>query len=126
MFRNASSKQRTFLQVEANSLYLKDDTSFWSNESGRFNMMHLDDEHSLQVMGEDLQTSSNVPQIAEQHSGQLSQVFTYGGTPESSSRPALFGGNIRKGMWPWNLDLSISRDALGRTHNNHKVLHHLS
>ena len=29
-------------------------------------------------------------------------------------------------MWPWNLDLSIPRDALGRTHNNHKVLHHLS
>ena len=29
-------------------------------------------------------------------------------------------------MWPWNLDLSIPRDALGRTHNNQKVLHHLS
>ena len=41
-------------------------------------MLHLDDGHPLQVMGEDLQTSSNVPQIAEQHSGQLSQVFTYG------------------------------------------------
>ena len=71
--------------------------SFWPNESGRFNVLHLDDGHSLQVMGEDLQTYSNVPQIAEQHSGQLSQVFTYGGTPGSSSRPALFGGNKRKG-----------------------------
>ena len=29
-------------------------------------------------------------------------------------------------MWPRNLDLSISHDALRRTHNNHKVLHHLS
>ena len=29
-------------------------------------------------------------------------------------------------MWPWNLDLSIPRDALGRIHNNHKVLHHPS
>ena len=30
-------------------------------------------------------------------------------------------------MRPRNLDLSISRDALGRSHNNHKVLvHHLS
>ena len=29
-------------------------------------------------------------------------------------------------MWPRNLDLSISRDALGRTYNNHKVLHRLS
>ena len=28
--------------------------------------------------------------------------------------------------WPRNLDLSISRDTLGRTHNNHKVLLHLS
>ena len=71
--------------------------SFWPNESGRFNVLHLDDGHSLKVMGEDLQTYSNVPQIAEQHSGQLSQVFTYGGTPGSSSRPALFGGNKWKG-----------------------------
>ena len=54
---------------------------FWPNESGRFNVLHLDDGHPLQVMGEDLQTSLNVPQIAEQHSGQLSQVFTYGSTP---------------------------------------------
>ena len=29
-------------------------------------------------------------------------------------------------MWPWNLDLSISHDALGRTYNIYKVLHHLS
>ena len=60
-------------------------------------MLHLDDGHPLQVMGEDLQTSSIVPQIAEQHSGQLSQVFTYGSTPGSSSRPVPFGGNKRKG-----------------------------
>ena len=60
-------------------------------------MLHLDDGHPLQVMGEDLQTSSNVPQIAEQNSGQLSQVFTYGSTPGSSSRPVPFGGNKRKG-----------------------------
>ena len=60
-------------------------------------MLHLDDGHPLQVMGEDLQTSLNVPQIVEQHSGQLSQVFTYGSTPGSSSRPVPFGGNKRKG-----------------------------
>lgn len=97
---NARINERTFLQVETNSLYLKEefgDMSFWPNESGRFNVLHLDDGHPLQVMGEDLQTSSNAPQIAEQHSGQVSQVFTYGGTPGSSSRPALFGGNKRKG-----------------------------
>lgn len=64
--------------------------SFWPNDSGRFNVLHLDDGHPLQVMGEDLQTFSNVPQTAEQHSGQLSQVFTYGGTPGSC-------GNKRKG-----------------------------
>ena len=57
MFRDASSKQRMFLQVEANSLYLKEefgDMSFWLNESERFSVMHLDDGHPLQVMGEDL------------------------------------------------------------------------
>ena len=47
--------------------------SFWPNESGRFNVLHLDDGHSLQVMGENLQTYSNVPQIAEQHSGPLEE-----------------------------------------------------
>ena len=54
---NASSNERTFIQVETNSLYLKEkfgDMSFWTNESGRFNVLHLDDGHPLQVMGEDL------------------------------------------------------------------------
>ena len=63
---NASSNERTFLQVETNSLYLKEefgDMSFWPNESGRFNVLHLDDGHPLQVMGEDLQTSLNARKL---------------------------------------------------------------
>ena len=53
---------------------------------------------SLQVMGEFVQPpSSYAPQVADHHSGQLSQVFSYGANPGSSSRPALFGGNKRKG-----------------------------
>ena len=67
--------------------------SFWPNESGLLNVLHLDDGLPLQSMEEDLQTSSNVPQIAQQHSRQLSQVFTYGSIPGSSSRPVPFGGN---------------------------------
>ena len=46
---------------------------------------------------EDLQTSSNVPLTAEQHSRQLSQVLIYGSTRGSSSRPTQFGGNKWKG-----------------------------
>lgn len=50
---NARINERTFLQVETNSLYLKEefgDMSFWPNESGRFNVLHLDDGHPLQVI----------------------------------------------------------------------------
>ena len=71
--------------------------AFWPNDTGRFNIGHLMDGTSLQVMGEVVQPSSYAPQIAEQHSGQLSQVFSYGVNPGSSSRPALFRGNKRKG-----------------------------
>ena len=56
----------------------------------------LMDGTSLQVMREFVQPSSYAPQIAEQHSGQLSQVFSYEANPGSSSRPAVFGGNKRK------------------------------
>ena len=71
--------------------------AFRPNDAGRFNISHLMDGTSLQVIKEVVQPSSYAPQIAEQHSGQLSQVFSYGVTPGSSSRPALFGGNKRKG-----------------------------
>ena len=73
--------------------------AFWPNDAGRFNIGHLMYGTSLQIMGEVLQPSSNsyAPQIAEQQSGQLSQVFSYGANPGNSSRPALFGGNKRKG-----------------------------
>ena len=71
--------------------------AFWPNDTGRFNIGHLMDGTSLQVMGEVVQPSSYAPQIAEQHSGQLSQVFSYGVNPGSSSTPALFRGNKRKG-----------------------------
>ena len=44
---------------------------------------------------------SKIPQIAEQHTGQLSQLLTYGGSltdPQaSSSSPPLFGNARRKG-----------------------------
>lgn len=75
--------------------------TYWPTDSGRFNVMHLNDGSCLLVMGEDLaHPTSNIPQIAEQHSGQLSQVFSYGGPPAgsqaSSSRAPLFGGARRK------------------------------
>ena len=71
--------------------------AFLPNDAGRFNIGHLKDGTSLQVMGEFVEPSSYTPQIAEQHSGQLIQVFSYGVNPGSSSRPQLFGGNKRKG-----------------------------
>ena len=95
------------LQAEANSLYLKDEfgvMSYWPNHSGRFNAIHLMDGSSLQVIGEDL-ASSQTPQIAEQHSGQLRQVFSYGiphgipqgGSQTNSTRSQPFSGARRKG-----------------------------
>ena len=49
--------------------------SFRPNDAGRFNISHLMDGTSLQVIKEVVQPSPYAPQIAEQHSGQLSQVF---------------------------------------------------
>ena len=104
--------------------------AFWPNDAGRFNIGHLMDGTSLQVMGEFVQPSSYAPQIAEQHSGQLSQVFSCGVNPGSSSMPALFSGNKRKGgavvkvihaEMTQNGKGSPSFSALGQTYLNINV-----
>ena len=76
--------------------------TYWPTDSERFDDLHLDDGSSLLVMGEDLTNSpSNIPQIAEQHTGPLSHLLTYGGSLTGSqasfSRPPLFGNARRKG-----------------------------
>lgn len=70
--------------------------TYWPTDSGRFNVLHLDDGSSLLIMGEDLTNSpSNISQIAEQQKAQLSHLLTYDGSltgcQASSSRPLLFG-----------------------------------
>ena len=74
--------------------------------------------------------SSYSPQIAEQHSGHLSEVFSYGVNPGSSSRPALLGGNKRKGgvlvkvihaEMTQNGKGSLSFSELGQTYLNINV-----
>ena len=82
-------------------------------------------------MGEFVQPpSSYSPQIAEQHSGHLSEVFSYGVNPGSSSRPALLGGNKRKGgvlvkvihaEMTQNGKGSLSFSELGQTYLNINV-----
>ena len=74
--------------------------TYWPTDSERFDDLHLDDGSSLLVMGEDLTNSpSNIPQIAEQHTGPLSHLLTYGGSLTGSqasfSRPPLFGKTKR-------------------------------
>ena len=105
--------------------------AFWPNDAGRFNIDHLMDGTSMQVMGEFVQPpSSYSPQIAEQHSGHLSEVFSYGVNPGSSSRPALLGGNKRKGgvlvkvihaEMTQNGKGSLSFSELGQTYLNINV-----
>ena len=105
--------------------------TFWPNDAGRFNIGHLMDGTSMQVMGEFVQPpSSYSPQIAEHHSGHLSEVFSYGVNPGSSSRPALFGGNKRKGgvlvkvihaEMTQNGKGSLSFSELGQTYLNINV-----
>ena len=100
-----ANEENCMSQVETNSLYVRKEfgvTKCWPTKSGRFHVLHLDDRSSLLVMGEDLTNSpSNIPQIAEQHTEQLSQLLTYGGSltgPQtSSSKPPLFGNARRKG-----------------------------
>ena len=104
--------------------------AFLPNDAGRFNIGHLKDGTSLQVMGKFVEPSSYAPEIAEQHSGQLIQVFSYGVNPGSSSRPALFGGNKRKGgvlvkvihaEMTQNGKGSLSFSELGQTYLNINV-----
>ena len=76
--------------------------TYWPTDSERFDVLHLDDGSSLLVMGEDFTNSpSNIPQIADQHKGQLSHLLTYGGSltgsQASSSRTPLFGNARQKG-----------------------------
>ena len=100
-----ANEENCIFQVETNSLYLREefgDMTYWPTDSGRFDVLHLDDKSSLFVVWKDLTNSlSNIPQIAEQHTGQLSQLLTYGGSltgPQaSSSRPPLFGNARRQG-----------------------------
>ena len=100
-----TNEENCISQVETNSLYLREefgDMTYWPTDSERFDVLHLDDGSSLLVMGEDFTNSpSNIPQIAEQHKGQLSHLLTYGGSltgsQASSSRPPLFGSARRKG-----------------------------
>ena len=94
-----ASGKNCISQVKTNSLYLKEEfgeMTYWPTDSERFNILHLDDGSSLLVRGEDLTNSpSNIPQIAEQYTGQLSHLLTYGGSltgsQARSSRPLLFG-----------------------------------
>ena len=65
-----ANEENCISQVETNS---SGDMTYWPADSGsgRFNVLHLDDGSSHLVMGEDLTNSpSNIPQIAEQHTGQ--------------------------------------------------------
>ena len=100
-----ANEENCISQVETNSLYLREefgDMTYWPTDSERFNVLHYDDGSPLLVMEKDLTNSpSNIPQIAEQHTGQLSHLLTYGGSltgsQGSSSRPPLFGNARRKG-----------------------------
>ena len=100
-----TNEENCISQVETNSLYLREefgDMTYWPTDSERFNVLHYDDGSSLLVLEKDLTNSpSNIPQIAEQHTGQLSHLLTYGGSltgsQASSSRPPLFGSARRKG-----------------------------
>ena len=100
-----ANEESCISQLETNSLYLRKefgDMTYWPTVSERFNVLHFDDESSLLVMGEDLTNSPpNILKIAEQHTGQLSHLFTYGGSltgsQASSSRLPLFGNARRKG-----------------------------
>ena len=65
--------------------------TYWPTDSERFNVLHYDDGSSLLVMEKDLTNSpSNIPQIAEQHTGQLSHLLTYGGSLTGSHAIEFF------------------------------------
>lgn len=98
-----------FFQVESNSLYLKEefgDMAYWPNDGGRFNVMHLIDGMSLQVMGEGLQADQPQQDVSRQfqHSqqGPAFLGFSYTGSRPgpmpfaANYRAPLFTGNTKK------------------------------
>ena len=69
--RNILLRGTIFFQVESNSLYLKEefgDMAYWPNDGGRFNVMHVIDGTSLQVMGEGLQADQLQQDVSRQFS----------------------------------------------------------
>ena len=80
--------------------------AYWPNDGGRFNVMHLIDGTSLQVMGEGIQADQPQPDVSRQfqHSQQSPAFsgFSYTGSRAgpvpfaASYRAPLFAGNTKK------------------------------
>ena len=73
----------------------------WPNDGGRFNVMHLTDGSSMQVMGESLQADLSQPDFTRQHP--QGQGFSYTGTGAGpvpvlagNYKAPLFAGNTKK------------------------------
>ena len=75
--------------------------AYWPNDGGRFNVMHLTDGSSMQVMGESLQGDLSQPDFTRQHP--QGQQFSYTGNGAGpvpmlagNYRAPLFAGNSKK------------------------------
>ena len=74
--------------------------TFWPNEAGRFNIIQLEDNTSLEVMGENASAPSTSPlgQSAGVQNNQ-NQVFSYsGGGNASVFKTPIFGGAKKKNL----------------------------
>ena len=76
--------------------------AYWPNDGGRFNVMHLIDGTSLQVMGEGLQADQPQPDVQHSQQGPALSGFSYTGsragpTPLAANyRAPLFAGHTKK------------------------------
>ena len=73
--------------------------AYWPNDGGHFNVMHLIDGTSLQVMGEGLQADQLQPDVSRQFNSPPFSGFSYTG---NRAGPMPFAANYRAPLFAGN------------------------
>ena len=85
--------------------------AYWLNDGGRFNVMHLTDGSSMQVIGESLQADLSQPDFTRQHPQGHGYSYTGPGAGPvpvlaGNYKAPLFAGNSKKNKAVGNVILA--------------------
>ena len=95
--------------------------AYWPDDGARFNVMHLTDLSSMQVMEESLQADLSQPDFTRQHP--QGQGFSYTGT--GAGPVPVLAGNYRASLFPGNREKNkaIAKVILVEANKNQKEVH---